>query len=929
MIKTEERKTANNIDKDLEPIVIEYYYEALKSSKEILEKLLYDTIQFDIALAVQEGTLNDIVSQSTRNVRKLVDNRLKNFNNLEITDMWQRIYSIPTIKDLKNQIDDMFLEVSEKYDMYLTRKVPTKNGFKVLEDIDLKSITEEEFDAFMDYLAEKKSDFDIAIDELKFLKEKANQYVKNAMSATGVDSAIANITPMYEKAKQFQTAASKSMKKEIKVLSEKAKSPISEEVVQNARIELANIVSASLKASGKRMTKNQLNHYIINNKQFQYVKDAKTYLEEVIATHNFNKEERTKFLKAINWKNIRRKLVSRQKIIDRKFSLLDKQFMHNGKVVTLRSMYTLNLNLNELKVLIKEAQKKPVVKSSKKKPLLVTYENKEYSTLTKEQQELLNKLDKLLMKAKKISRGKITLEEAKYFIHSKDFQFVTKASKMLEDFTEANKYTEEQTNQFKKLIDWKNKNKKLLTLQKAINRKFSICNKEFIRSNQIMTLRDYDLWNMSEKRFNRLCKLISKERNNIRKHIEKRNEKALFNIYFNGNKMLKTSKNKVSVRKIKLLKNELQRIKIPNMLIEQSLNDFSKRLDDFITNKDNRMNNSKSLLNRVETLINKITNNNPTLVSRGYRRKTMQVAINAFSGIIAATSLSIGIASFNSQARSKEQKAEKASCERYIDDSILLTNENIEKIQDSMVKPVRIDIKRQMVSSNQLRGELVAKKYELEAAKWVCNYYGVTMAELDKFTDTFINTHKTLGTGMTDKMTIYNYLYMLSCIPNEEKLRVIMETQNITRDELDTVLCTGTGEAWHCYFDGYATGSTNYLRTISEKWTPKGGLNNIYTQVTRPGQYSVYLEKTYLGYKEEIKNGSMRTQGIIDALYSQIPVHLFTSFEYSESNKYDFKYTLKGNCYGNPKTDFDASIVQNAASYFTEDYRPVRTLEKN
>lgn len=924
MIKNEERIIPDNFEKSLE-VIVRKYYKALEQSKQILEKLLNDTIQYDIALAIQEWTLNDMVNHSTQDVRKFVNNVFRNYSNLEINQIWQKIYEIPSVKTLKDQVGDMYLQLIDKYDMYLSKKVPTKDGFEVLENLDLRYVTKEDFNSYVQYLSEKKSDFDITIDELRVLKAMVKQSLEAAFSAVDKSAAlreyykaIANIKLSYKKVKQLKS----NVNKKTKVLSEKVKPQISEQVIQNATIELANIASASLKASGKRMTKNQLNHYIIDNKQFQYLQEAKNYLDGIMKNRNFNKEERAEFLKAINWKDTRKKLISSQRKIDRKFKLLDKQFMHNGKVVTLRSIYTLNLNFNEVKDLIKKAQKMPAVKSSKKKSLLANFENKKDNTLTKEQQELLCGLDKLIGQAKKVSQGKITLRQAKIYIYSKDFQFADRASRMVQQFIELNKYTEEQVNQFQKLINWKKYNRKLENLQKAIHKKFRICNKEFLRSNQIVTLKDYDLLNMSEKRFDRLCKLIAKERNNIRKYIEKENEKALFNVYLKGKKMLKSSKNKVSQREVISLNNELHKIKIPDMLIEPSINDFKKKIDSFI--KDKRRKSHKMLLKQTEDLINKITASDITLVSRGYKRRTRRFAVSAL-GMITTACISLGISSFNSQARNSEKETEKVSYERTVDDSILLASKNIEMVRNSVENAMRIETKHQRVYSTQARIELITKKNELEAAKWVCNYYGVSIGELNKFTDTFIETHKILGTNITNKMAVYNYLYTLSCIPNEEKLRAIREAQNITQAELDIVLSVNTGEAWRCYFDGYATGSTNYLRTISKIWTSNFGPNNIYTQIIRPRQYSVYLENNYLGCMEEIKNGSMRTQGVIDALYSQLPVHLFTSFEWSKSGKYDFQYTPKGNCYGNPKTDFDISIIQDSAAVFTEDYGPKRS----
>lgn len=126
---------------------------------------------------------------------------------------------------------------------------------------------------------------------------------------------------------------------------------------------------------------------------------------------------------------------------------------------------------------------------------------------------------------------------------------------------------------------------------------------------------------------------------------------------------------------------------------------------------------------------------------------------------------------------------------------------------------------------------------------------------------------------------------------NEEKIAVILERENITREQLDIIIATVMGEAAPgSYEDAYAVINAFYNRKTSKRWinevlrvTGEDHGDNIYEQITLINQSEVYTSgsyKKYLGLTE-----GYAYQATIDFLYSLEPMHDYLCFFASYGDK--------------------------------------------
>lgn len=205
--------------------------------------------------------------------------------------------------------------------------------------------------------------------------------------------------------------------------------------------------------------------------------------------------------------------------------------------------------------------------------------------------------------------------------------------------------------------------------------------------------------------------------------------------------------------------------------------------------------------------------------------------------------------------------------------------------------------------------------YEASAAQWICERYGMSASELETFVSSFIQTSQKLETGFYNETSVYDYLYKIAQISNDEKELAVMENLGLTSEQFQTVVNTFIGEAACSYSDGYAVASVGVLRTASDKWVRSNG-SSIYHQVVAPSQFVVYYTGDYLNFGGE--RDSLKYQGVLDALYSQCPLHTYGNFEASFSNRQLFQFVCGGNKYRKELTDLDAGVFQEAATNFVD-----------
>ena len=114
---------------------------------------------------------------------------------------------------------------------------------------------------------------------------------------------------------------------------------------------------------------------------------------------------------------------------------------------------------------------------------------------------------------------------------------------------------------------------------------------------------------------------------------------------------------------------------------------------------------------------------------------------------------------------------------------------------------------------------------------------------------------------------------------NEEKVEDILVKYNLTQYQFNVIVAVVMAEAGpDCYDDAYAVINTIYNRTISKNWaySIKNG-TNLYNQVIRSGQFSVYGSGIYKKYLNNTTYAAY--QAVIDFLDSEIRIHDYLSFK--------------------------------------------------
>lgn len=159
--------------------------------------------------------------------------------------------------------------------------------------------------------------------------------------------------------------------------------------------------------------------------------------------------------------------------------------------------------------------------------------------------------------------------------------------------------------------------------------------------------------------------------------------------------------------------------------------------------------------------------------------------------------------------------------------------------------------------------------------------------EYDSFYE--MNNNVTRSIDLTS--TLINATIEAMPVTYERKIKNILEYFGLSRDEFNVVVATIIGEAAaDSYVDAYNVANVIYNRTISNRWNANvsnGG--SLFGQVTRPGQFSVYLKNTYkkyLGYGE----GSLSWCGAVDFFYEAsigeiISPNYYLQFRASNFNK--------------------------------------------
>lgn len=119
---------------------------------------------------------------------------------------------------------------------------------------------------------------------------------------------------------------------------------------------------------------------------------------------------------------------------------------------------------------------------------------------------------------------------------------------------------------------------------------------------------------------------------------------------------------------------------------------------------------------------------------------------------------------------------------------------------------------------------------------------------------------------------------------NEEKIAVILERENLSKEQFDEIVATVNGEAAPgSYDDAYAVINTFYNRKTSKTWiaemiraTGVDNGDNLYAQITLINQSEVYTNgsyKQYLGITD-----IPAYQAVIDFLYTLEPMHDYLCF---------------------------------------------------
>lgn len=166
-------------------------------------------------------------------------------------------------------------------------------------------------------------------------------------------------------------------------------------------------------------------------------------------------------------------------------------------------------------------------------------------------------------------------------------------------------------------------------------------------------------------------------------------------------------------------------------------------------------------------------------------------------------------------------------------------------------------------------------------------------------------------------------------ITNDEKIQIILERFNLTKEQFDTIVAIVLAEAkWDSYEDAYAVINTIYNRSISNSWinyvnhfVGKNTGTSLYYQSICPNQFVVYQHGNYLKFFNKDVSNELGYQAVIDFLFAGEIMHNFLSFvdsSYCASGEYIQFAENGGNCYYNELTVENISVENRI---FTEEIK--------
>ena len=135
----------------------------------------------------------------------------------------------------------------------------------------------------------------------------------------------------------------------------------------------------------------------------------------------------------------------------------------------------------------------------------------------------------------------------------------------------------------------------------------------------------------------------------------------------------------------------------------------------------------------------------------------------------------------------------------------------------------------------------------------------------------------------------------------EEKVEIILDKYNLTREELDVcsaIACAEANGDGTNYEEAVNVICTAYNRTISSAWVSSLG-DSLYDQMTAPSQFVVYENGNYLNYLG--RTDLPGYQAVIDFLsnYCEVEAHDYLSFRSNHSNINGVELVPGGNLYFN------------------------------
>ena len=155
----------------------------------------------------------------------------------------------------------------------------------------------------------------------------------------------------------------------------------------------------------------------------------------------------------------------------------------------------------------------------------------------------------------------------------------------------------------------------------------------------------------------------------------------------------------------------------------------------------------------------------------------------------------------------------------------------------------------------------------------------------------------------------YSYIsldsYKTISLTTEDKLNIILDKYNLTKEQFNVLKAIVLSEADNCYDDAYAVINTIYNRAHSKNWVRSvnnrfgsGKGSNLYYQAIAPGQFTVYSSGSYKKYLNNTSREGYKA--IIDFLYTEDIMHNYLSFRsHSIKIKGSVAFSTKGNNYFN------------------------------